>query len=670
MTADPPEINLADGIYFDPSGEFLFVANRSITFLPAGESNNLTVLSRPRDHSVGGVAGELLPSLSPLIIDDDQIVQHIVMSSEPDGVAFHETEGFVVTLNESDGTMTRFDFTGNDFTTPPAQTLFASGGFRGDLIQVGADGCLYGTQGFLDVNPLDPPGPGTRYDDGTETTDGSVVRICGGFAPPPGLEPPDGPVEFSTLLCPVDDPSGIHPAGTITSSVAANGDVTVRYEQSRDVADNSYGATAIGWSADRPLGKLVSSDKAQVGFRDSNGVLVLEFLVDYLSADSSRPSGFGSLGIDGDGQLGVGDASHILDLTTSLDGNLNEYCTPGNCVVNGVDLLVDSPPADGAYAVLDPVFSEWNFSSVYVMTISGDAFGAAGFGSVTVDEIHNSPAKTGSNKIIPVECPTAGAPPPSTCLECKGGVTSLTLHYLGDTAAAVQVRDKDGSVVFDGVVLADGVFSFTGIKKDGKLGTEISISRDGAEHATIHTSCSQPIGPGLVFGDFEVVSGGSLEGGALCLLPGKSKSKSKKGKSKSKKSDDDAGNGALCMKGTKPRILTMEYTGADCFASAHTQASDKVSCSGDPASASPVHVIADNGKAKVWFDGVVNLNDAIAIDAANGGDTKLESNTRVRLFDPLSGSLLQSVELHTSCSQPLNPGDQFGALKALGVTPQ
>jgi uncharacterized repeat protein (TIGR01451 family) len=94
------------------------------------------------------------------------------MSSEPDGIAFHaSTPKFVVT-NNTDGTMTRFDFPGDDYTQVPAQTVFASGGFRGDLSQVGADSCLYLTQ------------DGTRYDDGTVTGENSLVQICGGFAPP------------------------------------------------------------------------------------------------------------------------------------------------------------------------------------------------------------------------------------------------------------------------------------------------------------------------------------------------------------------------------------------------------------------------------------------------------------------------------------------------------
>ena len=57
------------------------------------------------------------------------------------------TPKFVVTNNENDGTMTRFDFPNDDYTQAPTVTVFASGGFRGDLTQVGSDGCIYSTQG-------------------------------------------------------------------------------------------------------------------------------------------------------------------------------------------------------------------------------------------------------------------------------------------------------------------------------------------------------------------------------------------------------------------------------------------------------------------------------------------------------------------------------------------
>jgi hypothetical protein len=134
--------DFVDGIAFDPTGNFLFLSNRSPSF-------RLTILDR-----CGG------------------LVQHAPMSSEPDGISFHAvTPKFVVTSN-ANGTMTRFDFPGDDFTRPPVQSVFASGGSRGDLAQVGPDSCMYLTQYR------------TRYDNGTVAGQDSLVRICPGFATP------------------------------------------------------------------------------------------------------------------------------------------------------------------------------------------------------------------------------------------------------------------------------------------------------------------------------------------------------------------------------------------------------------------------------------------------------------------------------------------------------
>lgn len=194
--ADMPFV---DGIYFSPTGDHLFVTNRIAeeieTTLGAVEINQLTVVTRP----TGAVTA---PGTA-------QIAQHLPMIVEPDGVAFHSVEHFVVTNDEASGTMSRFDFPGGDYALPPTTyseiqpvdgggdpigspiriygTTFASGGHRGDLTQVGADGCIYATQG-RNFSPLEY---GTRYDDGIETSEDSVVRICatngGGFEPPPGV---------------------------------------------------------------------------------------------------------------------------------------------------------------------------------------------------------------------------------------------------------------------------------------------------------------------------------------------------------------------------------------------------------------------------------------------------------------------------------------------------
>lgn len=96
-------------------------------------------------------------------------------------------------------------------------------------------------------------------------------------------------------------------------------------------------------------------------------------------------------------------------------------------------------------------------------------------------------------------------------------MTRLTLRYKGTVANAhIQVLQKKDEVVFDGTLQPGETFTFSGSGKDNKLGTEITIKVNGQVNTKIHTSCSKPVGPGLVTGDFEVVEGSSKDGGSLC----------------------------------------------------------------------------------------------------------------------------------------------------------
>ncbi|NOS99972.1 MAG: hypothetical protein HOP29_05040 [Phycisphaerales bacterium] len=105
------------------------------------------------------------------------------------------------------------------------------------------------------------------------------------------------------------------------------------------------------------------------------------------------------------------------------------------------------------------------------------------------------------------------------CGECDGKVTKLTLKYNGSYAGTIKVKQKKPWVkVFEGMVAPGGTFSFMGADDKGTLSTEISIYVNGTLKQTIHTSCSQPIGVGSVFGKFEVVAGESRNGGALCPI--------------------------------------------------------------------------------------------------------------------------------------------------------
>ena len=115
-------------------------------------------------------------------------------------------------------------------------------------------------------------------------------------------------------------------------------------------------------------------------------------------------------------------------------------------------------------------------------------------------------------------------PPPVGGGECDGKVTDLVMKNLG-ADAQVRVDQKKDGTVFDDFVPTGGEFSFSGTDKKGSLGTEISIFVNDSLDTKIHTSCSQPIGPGLVSGSFEVISGNSRNGGPLPPLKGTSGAK-------------------------------------------------------------------------------------------------------------------------------------------------
>lgn len=242
-------------------------------------------------------------------------------------------------------------------------------------------------------------------------------------------------------------------------------------------------------------------------------------------------------------------------------------------------------------------------------------------------------------------------PPQGECAECEGKVNALTLRYNGTDGATIRVTQKKyKNDVFNGFVAPGGLFSFVGHDKKGTLGTEIQIYVNGALNTRIHTSCSQPIGPGQIAGMFEIIAGTSLKGGELCPLP-----------------PQPPGGGSLCEDG-RPRALVFTYTGEDCSASSHQQADGKVICSGDPGFASPVHIVitdsATPGAGNVYFNGDVAMNGQFTMDAANFGGTKLSTNSYAYIY---SGStLLQKVQFHTSCSQPLLVGDQYGSLQLDG----
>ncbi len=206
------------------------------------------------------------------------------------------------------------------------------------------------------------------------------------------------------------------------------------------------------------------------------------------------------------------------------------------------------------------------------------------------------------------------------CSPCDGKVTELSLKYNGDTEDAhiVVTQKKDDEVVFDGTVQPGEVISFVGIDKKNTLGTEITITVNGEVNTKIHTSCSQPIGPGLSFGDFLVVAGASRNGGALCPL------------------DSPPGGGDDCGE-CDGKVTRLDLVN-------------------DGPSAQII--VIDKKGENVIFDDYVNTGDSFTL---NGFDKKGTLGTEIVIK---VGNA--ETKIHTSCSQPIGPGLSFGDFTVVG----
>ncbi len=111
---------------------------------------------------------------------------------------------------------------------------------------------------------------------------------------------------------------------------------------------------------------------------------------------------------------------------------------------------------------------------------------------------------------------------PEPCAVCKGGTVELTFQYLGFNSARVTVYDdtspKADKILFDSTLNPGDQFTITPRPGQAKLNNDITIYVNGVFNAKVHTSCSQPIGPGLISGDFEIVNARSKDSGLMCPL--------------------------------------------------------------------------------------------------------------------------------------------------------
>ncbi|MCP3980636.1 MAG: hypothetical protein GY716_15140 [bacterium] len=261
---------------------------------------------------------------------------------------------------------------------------------------------------------------------------------------------------------------------------------------------------------------------------------------------------------------------------------------------------------------------------------------------------------------------------------------------------------------------------FTIYAPDGELELRSSISLSnagGTESSSFDTSCLLPLAVGDVFGSltltaydevalddqlvtytYEVKNGGDgdltdvsivdnrlgtiAEG--VDLAPGAEERFTKKAHVYRTTTNEisaagSAGDGALCTDSGsatvtvvercdgcddgRPNSLRFVWTGDGCDDSAHSQGAHADACRGG-AFDGPVRVVvrsAGHRRTPTLFDGVIERRDSFEVGDSGPRADALPDALAIRVVD-LDGGVVQTLELDTSCVQPLHAGDRFGGL--------
>ncbi len=113
---------------------------------------------------------------------------------------------------------------------------------------------------------------------------------------------------------------------------------------------------------------------------------------------------------------------------------------------------------------------------------------------------------------------------------------------------------------------------------------------------------------------------------------------------------------------SKPKQLVFEYTGLPCSATTNTQ-EGRFSCS-EPnplMGTSPIQIVITKDLADVTASPSMQVVTTTSEVTFTASGAKLKAETQFDIVQ--DGTVMQSLNIHTSCSKPLNVGDQFGSMK-------
>jgi len=283
-------------------------------------------------------------------------------------------------------------------------------------------------------------GSGTSYEPLTPGCGPSTASECTGTCEAHASNEPGSVIRAPATLCfgGEEDPTPADPLATIEQVIEMiDGKRMIHLRVTFDPAfvDNTYGTNACcGWStpettdtgtappppemmpgmAGKPgmpakmpkpgkgghtFADLVGSDHLELLLTDGAGNTVMDFKLDYVTADSGSPCGYRSLGVSGgEGKMILGDAAAVLGVSTSIDRNLNGC---GYCYTE------DSPATDASYTP-NAETPSWDYRVVYEVWLDLDVFGTAGFGQAYINNVHASPSKLDNNTVEVTATPCPG----------------------------------------------------------------------------------------------------------------------------------------------------------------------------------------------------------------------------------------------------------------------
>lgn len=120
--------------------------------------------------------------------------------------------------------------------------------------------------------------------------------------------------------------------------------------------------------------------------------------------------------------------------------------------------------------------------------------------------------------------------------------------------------------------------------------------------------------------------------------------------------------------GEKPAMIELLYDADDNGFDVHDQDADAVIIDtyGPLPSVAQIKVFDHKRKRTELFSGTRSIGQTFQVTGKNIGRRWIPPHLIVEITDPATGQMVQSIEFHTSCSQPLNLGDQFGGIGIYG----